>query len=429
MDLVLSMFFISVIIDSFYHPVSTTLFILSLYIGTQLLIGTHFKLDNFALTYNDIIKKKQVYKVIATSFSHTSWIHLLFDLISLWCIRQLEIIYGSFYYLKYTIILMICESIISLLLLYLLTIIARLTTNPFENTKFTGSSGFILAWLTYASIESTTNTLYNNTYYYILGLIPIYWLFAPLVMALLIPIIANRHNAVANISGLLTGYLMYTGIIQILPNTYWTICNSINILLFILVNYANPPTHTTPPRNLLSTQHEVYEILDFGHDSLGSSRSRTDRNPESARLIGAEGEEDDDDDEEMKTRENDDYNTHSNNTTHEGQSLLSPSSTTHTHIQSNSITSSFGRIYNTVFGGTGARRRGSVSGGDSNITRNNHTTNNTNTTGNTSTGFLSIPLTNIYGIHSNSSSGKPKTGGGGGYQDIPSQDGDLEDGR
>ena len=420
MDLVLSMFFISVIIDSFNHPVSTTLFLLSLYIGTQLLIGTYLKLDHFALTYNDIIKKTQVYKVIATSFSHTSWIHLLFDLISLWCIRQLESIYGSFYFLKYTIVLMICESIISLLLLYLLTIIARLTTNPFENTKFTGSSGFVLAWLTYASIESTTNTLYNNTYYYILGLIPIYWLFAPLIMALLIPIIANRHNAVANISGLLTGYLMYTGIIQILPNTYWTICNSINILLFILVNYANPPTNISPPRNLLSTQHEVYEIFDFGHDSLGTSRSMTDRNPENRRLISLEGEEEEDD-EEMKTRENDDYNINNNNTTtHEGQSLLSPSSTTHTHIQSNAITSSFGRVYNSVFGGTGARRRSSGNSGDSNITHN-------STTNNTSTGFLSIPLTNIYGIHSNSSSGKPKSGGG--YQDIPSQDGDLEDGR
>ena len=217
------MFIISVIIDAFFCPITTLFILLSLWTYVQI-AHQLWSLEQFAITYHECITKRQIFKLFLSSFSHATFIHLLFDLASLWSIRVLETAYGSYFFLRYTILLILAESLTTLLIVYGISKISRVSEVTLINTKFSGSSGVILCWLTYAALDSlTTDSLLNDPYFYIFGFIPCIWVFVPMFMAVIIPVMANKNNPIANISGLLTGYLFYIGVLAMLPDTYWTV--------------------------------------------------------------------------------------------------------------------------------------------------------------------------------------------------------------
>lgn len=171
-------------------------------------------------------------------------------------------------------LLIVAEGALTVLQTYALNHIHQNESNPFSNSKFNGSSGLFLAWLVYASIDSLLNHAYDsNPYFYILGFLPVYWSFAPLLTALLIPIVSLRMNgAVANIAGLFTGYLFAFGVIAILPDLYWTLCLLLNGSLFLATTAANAGISPTTVRSLYNVEDEVLGVNSFS-DPHAASRS------------------------------------------------------------------------------------------------------------------------------------------------------------
>lgn len=260
------MFIISVFIDAFFCPVTTIFVLLSIWTYIQI-IHKLWNFEQFAITYHECIKKRQIFKLLLSSLSHATFIHLIFDVASLWSLRVLETCYGSYFFLRYTFLLILAESLTTLFIVYSISKISRASEVTLINTKFSGSSGVILCWLTYAALDSlTTDSLANVPYFYIFGFIPCIWIFVPMFMAVIIPVIANKHNPIANISGLLTGYLFYIGVLAMLPDTYWTICITFNIFLLfssIIVNTPASVSTSQSPRSLFGEDDEVIEVVDL----------------------------------------------------------------------------------------------------------------------------------------------------------------------
>ncbi|EGC35957.1 hypothetical protein DICPUDRAFT_78374 [Dictyostelium purpureum] len=69
--------------------------------------------------YNEIINKKQFWRIIFSSFSHLNFIHFIFNSISIWSSKEIEVVKGSYYYFICTILLVLFTNILFLLELYI----------------------------------------------------------------------------------------------------------------------------------------------------------------------------------------------------------------------------------------------------------------------------------------------------------------------
>jgi hypothetical protein len=139
---------------------------------------------NYAINYQEIMVSKQYYRLLTAWLLHPSPAHYIFMVTSLWSIRSLEWALGTIYFAKYTIILVLFESILVMIILNFINARSRSTVGASDvvmnnvhaalyNVDIFGSTGTLLGWLAYASIPSTM--VYYTDYFYFFGIIPIPW--------------------------------------------------------------------------------------------------------------------------------------------------------------------------------------------------------------------------------------------------------------
>lgn len=140
--------------------------------------------ENYAINYQEIEVSKQYYRLLTFGLLHPTPAHYFFMVTSLWNIRSLEWALGSIFFAKYTVILVLSESIFVILLLNFMDRRSRSLDNNSDiisnnvhaaiyNVNIFGSTGTLLGWLAYASIPSAMD--YYTDYFYLLGIIPVPW--------------------------------------------------------------------------------------------------------------------------------------------------------------------------------------------------------------------------------------------------------------
>jgi len=77
--------------------------------------------------------------------------------------------------------------------------------------------------------------------FFLLGILPIPWTLAPLMMIFISPAYAPRFIGVTNGIGLMTGYLLGFGVLKVLPDWYWSACFVVNVGLFLAIKAAQAP--------------------------------------------------------------------------------------------------------------------------------------------------------------------------------------------
>ena len=60
--------------------------------------------------------RKEYWRVVSGSLAHASWFHLLFNMVSLWDLRHLELLLGTAFYIRQSVLLMILSISLYLLL-------------------------------------------------------------------------------------------------------------------------------------------------------------------------------------------------------------------------------------------------------------------------------------------------------------------------
>mmetsp|Transcript_17095 Transcript_17095/g.16436 ORF Transcript_17095/g.16436 Transcript_17095/m.16436 type:complete len:402 (+) Transcript_17095:158-1363(+) len=201
----------------------------------------HSKTDPllFSYSYDNCLNRQQWWRLFSAPCCHASFIQLIFNVIALWGMRGLETTYGSWFFLRYTLILIISEALLNITLIHAIMSYSSAYFNfspaqhPLRTLPTLGSSGILLSWISFQLISEKKML----EPFFFIGVIPVPWnnLLAPLFLIFVSSIIGSKTNAVTNIVSLMSGFLLGVGVLKILPDFYWSICFIFDIAVFLLL--------------------------------------------------------------------------------------------------------------------------------------------------------------------------------------------------
>ena len=193
--------------------------------------------DRYSFHIKDFITRKQWWRIYTASFCHSSFFHMIFNVTALWGYRGLEHKLGSIFILKYTLLLMAFTKIISAFILYC-TARTRISRALFANNTCLGISGEVFGWMAFSVAHGSVPT---KDFVYIFGLLPVPFIVSPMIMIFFVQALAPTLNSFVNLVGIFSGILLGIGVLEVLPDMYWTICFLMNIGILILWSLYIPP--------------------------------------------------------------------------------------------------------------------------------------------------------------------------------------------
>lgn len=256
----------TVILELVGHPFSVSYIVLVAWIWVNVAVE-EFDCKPFLLSYTDCVLKRQYWRLLTSPFMHKSFIHLFFNLVMLWSVRWIEDEYGSWFMFRYTLLLHFCEGLFAFLFIQYGIKVARneLFTQYLSNIQSLGCSGVVVAWLTFMSTHLRTAPII------FLGVLPLhasYVLFPTIVLNYLLTPLTNVY---ANLSGLLSGYMLAAGMLTLLPTTYLTMCILGNIVILTFSSYyqhiQNPDGAVATTSGMLDEERGMIEVRLLGDSS------------------------------------------------------------------------------------------------------------------------------------------------------------------
>lgn len=176
--------------------------------------------------------KKQYYRLLTSSFCHSSYLHVILDILLLWDLRLVVTLpdAGLGYFLRYSLLLILLQKI---LILFIFQIIIKYYPQYelfFQSIHIVGISGLIFSWFGYLAVKLPS----NSTIIHLFTFIPLNIIYIPTILILLYQIILPKSpNNIGCMSGLFCGLFLGFGLLDIMPNIYWTLCFLINIFIFL----------------------------------------------------------------------------------------------------------------------------------------------------------------------------------------------------
>ena len=207
-------------------------------LGVTALVATWVRLFStrtdpslYLYSYSDLVIRQQWWKLLTAPFCQSSFLSLLFNSITLWGIRSIEVTCGSWYFLRYSILLMAIGGLLTTLVIHLIITYSS-PQHPFRNISTGGFSGIIVSWLAYQQISRVM----MNHPFYLFGILPLPWDLAPLFVILITPSFLNPKTVtILNIVSLLSGHMLSFGLFAILPDVYWSTCFLFNTALYLFI--------------------------------------------------------------------------------------------------------------------------------------------------------------------------------------------------
>ena len=174
---------------------------------------------------------------------------------------------------------MTVEATMAFLLIYIFNRIIAQSVIRQIITQFNtlGSSGIILSWLAF---QSVTDPMTKNVMFF--GYFNIHPALAPLVVISICYFILPTGYAYVNLGGLLSGYLLASGVLEILPGFYWSACFLLNIIIIISTSilfrdsgaaaiFIPDETDTTGSGNT----GDIIEVQEIGPARMGAGYTST----------------------------------------------------------------------------------------------------------------------------------------------------------
>lgn len=220
--------------DLIDHPFCTIFILLISWLWVKS-IYHEVDIRKYSLSINDCFTNKQYWRIITAPFLHVSFVHLLLDISCIWNLRYVEINYGTWFIVRYSLILCLSETLITygIMKTFSRFVDNTVLTEILFKLQYHGSSGLVLGWLAFQSVEVMNEKF--DALFLLFGLLSIPSSFAPVILIGLYYLCIPRNNGVANSSGMFAGYLLGVGFLRIMDNTYWTICILFNLFAFLLI--------------------------------------------------------------------------------------------------------------------------------------------------------------------------------------------------
>ena len=228
----------SVVVEGYHHPACSWLVVASIAVfaaASTGFMGTSER--SFGYSYRDIFSRRGPLKVLGGGVGSFSYVHLLLAVTSLWCARGVESRVGSWLFLQYSVVIIFSSAALKLAFVASLAWYANRTPHMREQVTFNLSntlpaSGLLevtFAWLMYASFDEKL----AQTTYFVLGIIPIAFPLAPLVLMMISQVLLKPINYFAFMTAMISGLLLYLGPLQIAPTPYWSTVFALDLTLYI----------------------------------------------------------------------------------------------------------------------------------------------------------------------------------------------------
>jgi membrane associated rhomboid family serine protease len=254
--------FLSEVLSS---PALATIIVVLLWIYVKVVVD-NMDVKKWQIGYTECVVSNQWYRIFSFAFCHESIFHLLLNISALWSLRIAEKLYGTLFIVKYTLVLGLFEAVSTLSLVHWLLKYSRWqfpAYHPIYHTSIYGFTSIILGWLGFLSIDLMMQK--KNLLFYVFGLLPMPIPIAPIALMLLSQCILPRSHSLSLAGGLAGGYLLAFGFLKILPNTYWSLCFLVNLLLIFssLVVRDNEAARISLTSTSRSEDHDILDVIAY----------------------------------------------------------------------------------------------------------------------------------------------------------------------
>ncbi|CAM6104445.1 unnamed protein product [Calypogeia fissa] len=173
---------------------------------------------DLGVSYDAVITGGQHWRLLTSSFTHISFLHLIFNMSSLWSLGVIETLpnvgLGIRYYLHNTLVLLIISSLLVLGLYHIL--IHQFKLDYYKQVTAVGYSCVVFGWMTILAVKRPSTKL--NLF----GLLSLPISYAPFESLVFTSIIVPQASFLGHLSGILVGYLVAWNVFQGM-NDYWAV--------------------------------------------------------------------------------------------------------------------------------------------------------------------------------------------------------------
>lgn len=244
-------------------PITTSLILSIVWIWVKLFLQ-EWDPRHFTLSYGDCVQRKQYWRVLLAPLSHNSLPILLFNASTLWNFRHIELQYGLFFFLRYSILLCIMEGVLTSVLIHYSMKLAMgpIIRQTLSNLSTMGSSGLILAWVSFLSV--TYSPADPGKYFVLFGLFNFHPTVAPIIMVAVYYMFLPHTHALSNLTGLTSGYLLAGGFLQVLPGFYWSMCFLLNVAFVVAASVIFREASAMVAVDTDNEDEDVLEVIEMG---------------------------------------------------------------------------------------------------------------------------------------------------------------------
>lgn len=170
------------------------------------------------MSYESVVSEGQIWRLITSTFSHISILHLVFNMNALWSLGIVEnlgdIGLGVQFYLQYTLVLIVLSALIVLGMYHLL--IYRFKMEHYKRVTAVGYSCVVFGWMTILSAKQPSSKVD------LFGVLSLPISFAPFESLVFTSIIVPQASFLGHLSGIIVGYSIAWGLVQGM-NNYWAL--------------------------------------------------------------------------------------------------------------------------------------------------------------------------------------------------------------
>ena len=193
---------------------------------------------SFGYSYKDAFSDRRgLFKVLGGGLGSFDPKHLLLSVTSFWCARGLETYLGSLLFLQYSLVLVLASAGMKIGLVAFLRWYASRYPLMAERVSLTldvqlpagGLLELTFAWIIFGGL--TRDLLHSS--YWVLGFVPVAYPLAPLALMIVCQLILPPKKALANVTAMLAGVLLYLGPLRVVPSVYWSATFTATLLMYI----------------------------------------------------------------------------------------------------------------------------------------------------------------------------------------------------
>jgi membrane associated rhomboid family serine protease len=197
--------------------------------------------SNLGVSYDAVVSGGQHWRLLTSSFTHISFLHLIFNMSSLWSLGVVESLanlgLGIRFYLHNTLVLLILSSLLVLGIYHIL--IHQFKLDYYRQVTAVGYSCVVFGWMTILAVKRPSSKL--NLF----GVLSLPISYAPFESLVFTSIIVPQASFLGHLSGILVGYLVAWNVFQGM-NDYWAVTTFTWMLLLFIVSLKRTTRYDLP---------------------------------------------------------------------------------------------------------------------------------------------------------------------------------------